>query len=63
MFEVAPAYRGDGYRTIYVLPLAEAIWVIHAFRKKARRGIKTPQKEIELIRQRIKRLKEILQNG
>lgn len=63
VFEVALAYRGDAYRTIYVLPLAQAIWVIHAFQKKSRRGIKTPQKEIELIRQRIKRLKELLKNG
>ncbi len=63
MFEVALAYHGDAYRTVYVLTLADAMWVVHAFRKKARRGIKTPQKEIELIRQRIRRLKEILQNG
>jgi phage-related protein len=63
VFEIALAYFGDAYRTIYILQLAEAIWVIHAFRKKAKRGIKTPQKEIELIRRRIRRLKEMLRDG
>jgi len=37
------------------------VWVIHAFQKKATQGIKTPKHEIGLIRNRLKRLKEILQ--
>ncbi|KJU83308.1 hypothetical protein MBAV_004500 [Candidatus Magnetobacterium bavaricum] len=36
------------------------IWVIHAFQKKSKAGLKTPQIEVELIRERIKRLKETL---
>ena len=35
------------------------IYVLHAFQKKARTGIKTPKRDIELIRERIKRVKEI----
>ena len=34
--------------------------VIHAFQKKSKSGIKTPQPEIDLIRERLKRLKEML---
>ena len=63
LFEVALAYRGDAYRTIYALRLDEVVWVIHAFQKKAKRGIRTPPKEIDLVRRRIRRLKEMLKNG
>lgn len=56
VFEVALKYRTDAYRTVYALQLADAIWVLHAFQKKATKGIKTPQKELKLIRERLKRL-------
>jgi len=36
------------------------LWVIHAFQKKSRSGIKTPQNEVDLIQERLKRLKEVL---
>jgi len=36
------------------------IWVVHAFQKKSKSGIATPKAEIDLIRDRIKRLKEAL---
>jgi hypothetical protein len=37
------------------------IWVIHAFQKKSKSGVKTPQMHIDLIRERLKRLKKALQ--
>ena len=60
IFEVALAWRGDAYRTVYAVLIDEAVWVVHAFQKKSKTGIKTPKAEIELIRHRLKRLKEIL---
>lgn len=42
------------------MQLGDAIWVIHAFQKKSTSGIATPQKEIDLVRERLKRLKEML---
>jgi phage-related protein len=60
VFEIALPYRSDAYRVMYALHLDQAIWVLHAFQKKASTGIKTPRKEIELVRERIKRLKEQL---
>jgi phage-related protein len=54
------AYRGNAYRTVYAVQLAEDIWVVHAFQKKSTKGIKTPKHEIDLIRERISRLKEML---
>lgn len=63
VFEIALRFRSDAYRTIYALELDEAIWVIHAFQKKSKTGIKTPKPEIDLIRERLKRLKETLRDG
>jgi phage-related protein len=61
VFEIALRYRTDAYRAVYALKLDENIWVIHAFQKKAKTGIKTPKQEVDLIRQRLTRLKEELQ--
>ena len=60
VFEIAVRYRTDAYRTVYALQVADDIWVIHAFQKKAKRDIKTPQKDIDLIKQRLKRIRKEL---
>ena len=36
------------------------IWVVHVFKKKSKTGIKTPKSEIDLIKARMKQLKEKL---
>jgi phage-related protein len=43
----------DTYRTVYTAHLGEAVYVLHAFQKKATSGIATPQRELDLIRQRL----------
>jgi phage-related protein len=60
VFEIALRHRGDAYRAIYALKIDADVWVIHAFQKKSKSGIKTPQVEVDLIRERLKRLKEAL---
>ena len=60
VFEIALPFRGDAFRVVYAVHCAEEIWVVHAFQKKSTRGIKTPQREIDLIKDRLKRLKEML---
>ncbi|MDR3798065.1 MAG: type II toxin-antitoxin system RelE/ParE family toxin [Terracidiphilus sp.] len=60
VFEIALPFRGNAFRVVYAVQIASAIWVIHAFQKKSTRGIKTPQHEIDLIRNRLKALKESL---
>ena len=59
-FEIALPLRGDAYRVVYAVQMAEEIWVVHAFQKKSTRGIKTPQREIDLVKDRLKRLKVML---
>lgn len=60
IFEIALPYRSDAYRAVYTVQIGQAIWVVHAFQKKSKTGIKTPKPEIDLIRKRIVRLKEML---
>lgn len=60
IFEIALSHRGDAFRAVYALKLGEELWVIHAFQKKSTRGIKTPKHEIDVIRDRVRRLKEQL---
>jgi phage-related protein len=60
VFEIALAYRGDAYRAVYAVQLGSDLWVLHAFQKKSKSGIKTPKEEIDLVRARLKRLKEAL---
>ena len=61
VFEIALRHRGDAFRVIYAVKIGADIWVIHAFQKKSKTGIKTPQMEVDLICERLKRLKEALQ--
>jgi phage-related protein len=44
---------GGTYRAVYVAQFGEAVYVLHAFQKKATSGIATPQRELDLIRQRL----------
>jgi phage-related protein len=60
VFEIAIRHRGDAYRAIYAVQIGADLWVIHAFQKKSKSGIKTPQSDIDLIKERLKRLKELL---
>ena len=60
VFEIALPFRGDAFRVVYAVQLAEEVWVVHAFQKKSTQGIKTPHRDIDLIKDRLKRLKEML---
>lgn len=60
VFEIALSFRGDSFRVVYAVQIADEIWVIHAFQKKSTQGIKTPKREIDLIKDRLKKLKELL---
>lgn len=60
VMEIALPYRSDAYRVVYAVQIGDAIWVVHAFQKKSTKGIATPQKEVELIKARLKRIKEMM---
>jgi phage-related protein len=58
VLEVVDDFDGDTFRAVYTVRFAEAVYVLHAFQKKSRRGIATPRSEIELIRTRLRRAAE-----
>lgn len=60
VFEIALPFRGNTFRVIYAVQIGDEIWVVHAFQKKSTQGIKTPLHQIELIKNRLKQLKEML---
>jgi len=60
VFEIALPFQGDAFRVVYAVQLGADIWVLHALQKKSTQGVKTPKREIDLIADRLKRLKEML---
>ena len=61
VYEIALPFRGDAFRVIYAVRIGADLWVIHAFEKKSKQGIKTPKHEIDLIGDRLRRLREMLE--
>ena len=60
VLELALKHRGDAWRVVYAVQIGTDLWVVHAFQKKSKSGIATPAHEIDLVRERLKRLKEML---
>ena len=60
VMELALKHRGDAYRIVYALQIDDDIWVVHAFQKKSKSGIKTPKQDIDLVEERLRRLRERL---
>ena len=58
VLEVVDDFDGDTFRTVYTVRFGEAVYVLHAFQKKSRRGIATPKSELDLVRLRLRRAAE-----
>ena len=54
MLEIVEDFDGETYRAVYTVKLAGRVHVLHAFQKKAKKGIATPQADIDLIKTRLK---------
>ncbi|MBW3625184.1 MAG: type II toxin-antitoxin system RelE/ParE family toxin [Armatimonadetes bacterium] len=59
VLEVVEDYHTDTFRAVYTVRFETAIYVLHAFKKKSKRGDETPRKEMELVKSRLKRAEEI----
>jgi len=53
VMEIVAPYDGNTWRTVYTVRFRDAVYVLHAFQKKSKRGRATPKKEIDLIRRRL----------
>lgn len=56
IYELIEDHRGDTFRAVYAVQLGNAVHVLHAFQKKAKCGIRTPQADVALISKRLKLL-------
>jgi phage-related protein len=54
VLEIVQDWEGNTYRAIYTIRFVESVFVLHVFQKKSKRGIATPKKELNLIRERWK---------
>jgi len=54
VLQVAARRGGDAYRAVYTVRFESAVYVLHAFRKKAKRGVATPKQELDLVRRRLR---------
>jgi len=59
VFEIVDNFLSDTYRAVYAVKLGGKIYVLHCFQKKSTKGIKTPQKEIDIIKSRLKIAQEV----
>jgi len=53
VLEIVTDHRGDTWRCVYTVRFRDAVYVLHAFQKKSKSGIATPNRELELVRQRL----------
>jgi phage-related protein len=53
VLEIVAEGEGATFRVVYTVRFMDAVYVLHAFQKKSKKGIATPQKDIELIRKRL----------
>ena len=54
VLEVVARHDGDTFRAVYTVRFETAVYILHAFQKKARRGIATPKQELDLVRRRLR---------
>ena len=59
VLELVEDYKGNTYRAVYTVRFAGKIYVLHVFQKKAKRGIVMPKREVDLIRERLKRAESL----
>lgn len=60
VYEIVSDYDKNAYRAIYIVSLSDAVYVLHAFQKKSKKGIATPKEELTIIQERLKQLKQFL---
>ena len=60
IYEIVSNYDTNTYRAVYTVQFKETVYVLHAFQKKSKSGIKTPKEELGVIRERLKYLRSIL---
>ena len=58
VYELTEDHRGDAYRAVYTVRIAQSVHVLHAFHKKSKSGIKTPRADVDLIERKLRAVLE-----
>ncbi|MCI0680504.1 MAG: type II toxin-antitoxin system RelE/ParE family toxin [Gemmataceae bacterium] len=58
VLEIVEDHDGNSYRAVYTVKFSGAVYVLHAFQKKSKKGIETPKHEIEVVKKRLARAQE-----
>lgn len=53
VLELIENFDGDTYRAVYAVRFKDAVYILHAFKKKSKRGSQTPKSDIDLIKRRL----------
>lgn len=59
VLELALRYVSDAYRVVVAVQLGKRIYILHAFQKKSKKGIATPQRDVDLIKKRYAEAREL----
>ena len=59
VLEIIEDFDGNAFRMVYTVRFADAVYVLHAFQKRSKRGIETPKRELDLVRARLKCAEEL----
>ena len=59
VFEIVSNYATNTYRAVYTVKIGRSLYVLHAFQKKSKRGTTTPKKNLDSIKGRLRRAKEL----
>ena len=57
--EIVSNYEGDAFRAMYTMRIGDEVYVLHAFQKKSKKGIATPQHELDVIEGRLKAARQL----
>jgi len=59
VLEIVEDHEGDTFRAVYTVRFSDAVYVLHVFQKKSKKGIATPKEEIDKIKSRLKIAEEL----
>ena len=59
VLQIVARHSTNAYRVVYTVSIRERVYVLHCFEKKSTRGVRTSKREIDLIKQRLRRAREM----
>jgi phage-related protein len=59
VLETVSDFKGGTFRAVYTVRFPRAVYVLHVFQKKSKRGIATPKREIDLVKRRLAQVVEL----